>query len=436
MAAWMALLIFASAAWCQDELTLDQAVSLAIQNNRAIRSARLEVAKSQNALAAARTYRLPSFRFNMFEFQPLTHINLDIPGGSLGSPAATGPIPPVNTSIGSPLLPITLVLGGVDQPLSQLHRIGLNIQLQDLNRQMTAQRLAAQEQGIANDVKAAYLGLVQTESALRGLEEALKLLHELERVAGESLSQQTALRADLLEVQVRLAQAEFDQLRLRDSIHTQQAQLNVLLGRSSDTDFHVTPATEATDLKIDPMKARTRALDQRPELREAHLAVLQAEKDRSIKKSEYIPDVSLSVDYLALGNIKFLPANTLVAGVSVNWNVFDWGRKKFELAAKDETIEQAKLALMEMEAQILLDVDAHIRKLEESRAHLKVTDLARQVAAERLRVAINKMEEHAVQIKEVLQAQSTLADANVQYERDLLAFGAARAEFEKALGER
>jgi outer membrane protein TolC len=41
----------------------------------------------------------------------------------------------------------------------------------------------------------------------------------------------------------------------------------------------------------------------------------------------------------------------------------------------------------------------------------------------------------AVLLKDVLQAQTSRADANYDYQKALLAFWTAKADFEKALGE-
>ncbi len=434
---WLVLLAAPeTVCWCQEQLTLDQAVDLAVKNNRRIHAAQLEVGKSEDAVAVARTYRLPTFRLNLLELQPLTHINFNFPTGSLGTYAATGPIPSTDTTLRSQFLPVTMFLAGADQPLSQLHRIGIGITLRDLERQLALQKLRGEEQAVATDVKKAYFGLLQTQSALEAIEEALKLFRELERVAKEGLAQQAVLPGDVLEVQTRLAQTELDEITLHNALQTQQSQINVLLGRPLESQFQVAPVSENTGTEVDETAARARALEQRSELGEARLKVLQAQKDRSLKKAEGIPEVSLTFDYLSLVNIPFVPTNTVGVGVQMNWNVYDWGRRKSELAAKDKTIEQAKTAVSETEAQIQLEVQADRHKLDESRARLKVSDLSRKTAAERLRVTLNRRQEQSVQIKDVLQMQVALAESNHQYQQDLLAYWTAKAEFDKALGER
>jgi len=50
-------------------------------------------------------------------------------------------------------------------------------------------------------------------------------------------------------------------------------------------------------------------------------------------------------------------------------------------------------------------------------------------------VMSNRYRVQASLLKDVLQAQTSLADANFQYQKALLGFWTAKAEFEKATGE-
>jgi outer membrane protein TolC len=122
-------------------------------------------------------------------------------------------------------------------------------------------------------------------------------------------------------------------------------------------------------------------------------------------------------------------------GFLLNWQPFDWGNRKRELAQKTLTTRQSDLGLKEAEQQILLDVSAHYRKLQEARSLLEVTQLAQRTEREKLRVVMNQYKVQAALLKDVLQEQASVAAANNQYQQALLAFWTAKANFEKALGE-
>src|SRR3989441_8189467 len=70
LAALFLLLATPLAGWCQqitptsaEVLSLDQAINIALQNNRSLKNARLTVEKGEDEIAATRTSRFPSSRF-------------------------------------------------------------------------------------------------------------------------------------------------------------------------------------------------------------------------------------------------------------------------------------------------------------------------------------------------------------------------------------
>lgn len=162
----------------------------------------------------------------------------------------------------------------------------------------------------------------------------------------------------------------------------------------------------------------------------------QAALDRRIKKSERIPDVSLAVNYLSpFGYSGLIPKNIMSVGVQVEWEVFDWGRRKRELAEKARAIEQAETSAREAESLVLMDVNSQFRKLQETCQLLRIARMSQDTARANVKVAANKYSLQATLLKDVLQAQTSLVNADYEYQKALLAFWTAKADFEKAVGE-
>jgi len=243
------------------------------------------------------------------------------------------------------------------------------------------------------------------------------------------------LQGDVLDAQAGLAKTELDLVVLNNTSATLKEKLNELMGRDLSADFTVRGALEAEPFDMELAAARARALAQRPELREARLKKQQAEADYKSKKTEYIPDVSLIFTYLSFFNVSVLPRNITAAGFTLSWDVFDFGRKKQELLAKNHTIEQADAAIDETDAQIQLDVGNRYRKIKEATQQLRVASLSRDAAQERVRVGLNRYEQKTVMMKDLLQLQTSLAESSYKYLESLLAYWTARAELEKAMGE-
>jgi len=427
------------AGWCQqitpssaEVLSLDQAISLALQNNRSLKNSRLNVEKGEDEIQSIRTSRLPSTHFYALVSQDMVKHETNLTNPVTGIFPGIGPF----FTFSTPSRPTAVFAAQVLQPISQQYRIGLAINAVKLARDEEQQKLRSEEQSLVNNVKKTYYGILQSESALENVRDEVKSYRELDRVTGEYVLQQVVLKSDHLQVQTRLAKAEYEALDLTNRLSTQKEQLNKLLGRDLLTDFSVGPVAEATIFEYDISSSRRRALEQRPELSEARLKIEQAKLDKRLKKSEYIPDVSMGFTSLSLRNFdEVVPRNIASVGVVMSWEPFDWGRKKRQLAEKSKTIEQARNSLKETEDQILIEVGDKFRRLQQTQQALRVARLSQDTEREALRVTQGRYRFEAALLTEVLQSQAKLADANNQYQQALLSFWTAKAEFEKALGQ-
>ncbi len=438
-AALSLLLATPLAAWCQQStptvgevLSLDQAINVALQNNRSLKNARLNVDKGEDEIRSIRTSRLPSTHFYALVSQDMVKHETNLTNPFTGVFPGIGPF----FSLSTPRRPTAVFAAQVLQPISQQYRIGLAINAVKLARDEEQQKLRSEEQSLANNVKKTYYGILQSESALESVRDEVKSYRELDRVTGEYVLQQVVLKSDHLQVQTRLARAEYEALDLTNRLSTQKEQLNKLLGRDLLTDFSVGPVAEATIFEYDISASRRRALEQRPELSEARLKIEQAKLDKRRKKSEYIPDVSVGFTSLSLRNFdEVVPKNIASVGVVMSWEPFDWGRKKRQLAEKSKTIEQAENSLKETEDQILIEVGDKFRRFQQTQQALRVARLNQDAEREALRVTRGRYKFEAALLTEVLQSQARLADANNQYQQALLSFWTAKAELEKALGQ-
>ena len=436
------LLLHVGTGWCQSSgpsptsevLTLERAVTLALQNNRQVNNAALELGKSGDQIAAFKTKRLPALKLDATEAYLLTPIELEFKQGDLGVPP-TGPIPDKDTKIRTPRKPMTAITSSVTQPLSQLYRIGLGIDQLEVGRGINEEELRSQRHLVIDNVKRAYYGLLQTQSSLDALEETITFYRGLDRLVGEYVKQQTAFKYESLDVKTRLSKSDYDALTFRNTLASQREQLNNLLARDIRTKFRIVPVPEMTEFETDLSAAQAQALRQRPEVNRAQLQIKHAEYDYKIKRAEYIPDLNLVVNYFSPITSEVLPRNIAFVGLQLSWEYYDWGRKSNEMAARSKSIEQAKTSSSDLQSQVLLEVNSAYRKLQESRAALRVSQLAQETQQEMLRVAMNKYKDQSALLKDVLQVQASSADANKQYQQALLSLWTARADFEKAIGE-
>lgn len=431
----VSLLMTAGSTFSQErELPLSEAIQIALANNRNANIAKLDINKAQWQLASTKTKRFPSFTTYLLGSGNLTSPTFTFKQGSFGTiDGKPNPDKDVKIKLSSGFTGYTI--DEVAQPLTQLYKINLGIEEQRLEVELSHYKYLGKRQSIASDVKQAYYAVLQTESTLDAAEVTVKQYQETDRVVTDYLAQQSVLKSNSLDVKAKLSQAQYQIIQLNNTLLTQKEKLNTLLGRDIDTPFRtqqVPPiGQEETDLKL----ARRTALTQRPEIKEAEIDTRRAEYDRRLAKAQYIPDIGAAFRYVTPFNTAILPQNIAVAGFEMRWEPFEWGRRKDDVKQKEVVVDQTKLQLDETRSQVLLDVDNTFRKLAESRSLLAVAEAARAAANEKLREVSDKFKTSAVLLRDVLEQQAAVANANTDYEESLLAFWSAKANFEKSLGE-
>src|SRR4030095_6287941 len=173
-------------------LTLEQAISLALRGNHDVKNAELSVGKAGDELAAMRTIRLPPMHlYTLVSQQLVKHdITVDNPLSSLLP--GVGPF----FSVSVPRKPTTVFAGQILQPISQQYRIGLNIEQVKLARDVETEKLHLAQQSTVDEVKRNYYGILQTQSALESVAEAIRLYRELDRVTTDYVARQVSLKSD------------------------------------------------------------------------------------------------------------------------------------------------------------------------------------------------------------------------------------------------
>jgi outer membrane protein len=416
------------------ELPLAEAIQIALSNNRPIEMSKLDITKSNWQVAATKSKRFPEISTYFFGSGNLTPAAFTFKKGIF--PNGDGPpVPSKDVSIQLSQTFTGYAVAQVAQPLTQLYKIRLAIREQELEVELAKVKYQGNRQSVAADVKQAYYAVLQTESVLHAAEVTVAGYKETDRVMLENLSEESVLKSNSLEVKAKLAQAQYQVAELNDTLQTQKEKLNDLLGRDIDTPFRTQPVAPVSSEELDLTLARQTALKQRPEIQEAEIDTHRAEYDRRIAKSAYIPDIGAAFHYLSPIGTQILPQNIASAGIEMKWDPFEWGERRDDVRQKEVTVFQSKYQLDETRSQVLIDVDNSFRKLSESRLIVQVAAAARDAANEKLREVNNQFGKSVVLLRDVLDQQTAVANANHDYDQGLLAFWSAKAQFEKALGE-
>ncbi|HWS95200.1 MAG TPA: TolC family protein [Candidatus Methylomirabilis sp.] len=241
-------------------LTLEQAVTLAQENNRLIKISHQSVLQANDQILAVRTQRYPHFNIQLTGSYLLTAVHVSFPQASFGFVNNT-PVPNTNSVLTTE--PQWSALAYVDayQPLAELYNIHLNVEAAQVAKKLSEEQLRQQRQQIINSVKDAYYGMLQTQSALDSATDNVKFLHELDRTTEQYVAEKTALPYQSIGVKAQLAQADLQVVTLEDTLATQKENFNNLMGRDLGIDFRLSGVPEELPEEKTLEAARQAVLD-------------------------------------------------------------------------------------------------------------------------------------------------------------------------------
>lgn len=419
-----------------EPVTLQQAVQSSLDNNVQIKNSRLDIEINDTKVSSAKTRIFPEFHMNAVGLQLLAPLEFDFNKGVFGNFKATGPIPAEKLSVTTDQRPVLFMNTSLVQPITQLSRIRLAIRQAEISKSIAQQKFRLQKQQVSNQVRRAYYKILESQDNLKVLDSTRQMFREVERVSTNYLANKMVLPSELLEAKQQLANVEYETLKLNNAIASQKEEMSRLLGRDVRSDFQlIAVATDAKLLELELTEAQGRALKQRAELLQTSFQTQQLDLERRIRKQQQLPQMSLVMNYFSIFGAQILPKNVIFAGLLVHWEPMETVRKSYEISEQKKLIQQTNNSLKDLQTQILIEVNSSHRNLQECKQFVQVAELGRELAAEKLRVVSNKYKEKAALLKDVLQAQKDLTQADNRATQATLALWSARADFEKAIGE-
>lgn len=223
-------------------------------------------------------------------------------------------------------------------------------------------------------------------------------------------------RVDVLRLEAEHARVEQQRLAAQTDALAARRRLGHLLGLPDGGELalaDVDTAPPALALSEDEAVARARA--GRAELRAAAATRRAAELGISVARSSYYPVVSLVGVYSREVNPGLLDSpDSAYLGVSVDWNLWDWGKRGADVDASRAAHRQARIEASALNDQIAVDTRARWQAARLAQATLEVTDRGLAAAAEAQRLQAARFAQGAATTTELVDAEAALATARSQ----------------------
>jgi len=416
------------------QMSLHEAVQLALNHNHNVRIAGYTVAEKQHAKEAAKSSYFPSIR-NDSNFMHVTDTELiQIKAGSLGVVGGTS-IPSGNAIINQGGKNFTTSGTQLTQPLTTLLKIR---QENDLAQaELIASRAKAQLTGndVALAVHQVYYGILIAQAHRNATEARIKASEDLQGERVEQVKFGSTLEQDLIESRAQSLQAKQEILTTDFQLSDLKLKLNDLTGLPLSTSLDLDPAVPEFQEPCPREECVSAALASHPEILAARAEVQKAEAEVRLAKTDmWVPDVEAFARYSYQENVPFLARNFGTFGVHFGYDVFDSGRKKALVHEHQAQLSQAKENLAKLTDEVELAVETAYNKLDRTQQMLKVSEEVLALRSESDRVMQQKLLQGAVLNSQAANATAQQYDAKALLLQSQLDFLQANDELLNAIG--
>ena len=411
----------------QEPLTLEESIKIALEKNLRLRSAMEGITGSKFRQKQAVTNFLPTWTGQYL----YTQYNSPTTVGFSSQYGPTGEI--VNTDRG-----IYNLSTAVQQPIFAGGSIAANYRLEKYGVDISKTDVETVKRDIVVAVREGYFNILRAEKFVDVAKQAVKQFEAQMEVAKAFFEVGIIPKNDLLQSEVRLANARQALVRAENDLALAKSSFNILLRRDINEPLNVVDILGYKPPAIQLEESINEALRQRPEIKGAELQVSQAKEGVKIARSGFFPTIGFSWNY-ARASDEFdmmgdLRGERWTAQALAALTIFDWGRTAYKVGENKVKVTQAEDSKIQLVEGIILEVKQDYLNMVTAERNIAVAEKAIEQAEENVRMNEERYKYQVATATDVLDAVTLLAQARVNYYSALSDFNIAKARLDRATG--
>lgn len=294
------------------------------------------------------------------------------------------------------------------------------------------------KQSVRNTVTQDYYNILRYRSQVEVYEESVKNLQaHLDNVKAKFRAG-TVPQTDILSSEVSLAEKKQTLVTTINDYHVAIATFNNDVGLPTETQTEARDQLEYERYEMELPECMEYALLHRPDLFQKEYNLRQQKASMEAAKSGYRPkvDAAVSRDFAGDGPFKnnLDSSDSWSAGIKANWNIFDNQVTQAQVKQKKADVRRAEAELNDKLAGVKLDVHTAYLNLRAAEENIKTMGEALDKAKEDYRIEVVRYTAGVGTNLEVMDAQDKLVTAKGDFISALYNYNVSRADLDKAMG--
>jgi len=385
-------------------ISLNEAITATLNNNRAVQLAKLDESIAASNYKQTEAIYLPQVGFSYtamstnnplnafgFKLQQKSITANDFNPALLNNPGATGDFT-TKLEVQQPLINMDL--------LYKRKAAAKQTELYQYKTERTKEYLTF-------EVQKAYLQLQLAYDAVKVLNDALQTSKSVYTFTDNHFKQGLIQKSDVLNAQVQVTTVETNLAKANSNIRNASDYLSLLMGQGEGLIYKVDNAIQTDNLPTDTI---TKIAASRSDFVAMQKAIEATDLMIKSNKMSYYPKLNAFGSYQLNDSRMFgFGANAYLAGVQLSWDIFKGNRTKNAIAT--QTLERNKLSeqLTQQKEQSQLELNKAYRDLADAQFDIKQQKLSIEQATEALQILQNRFQQGLVNTTDVLQAATQLS---------------------------
>lgn len=432
---FLLILLLTSVLYSQSQkLTLQESIQLGLKNSKDLKISQSKLRNSEAKVSEVNSMFLPQLRF----MANYTRLSDNVPPFQV-----TTPFSPIPIKISDPVLNNYNLRLSLQQPLFTGLKLLSSRKAAEYNFNAAEREYSKEMNETAMNIHSAFWNYYRASEIKNLLEKSLKQIENHLKDTKNFLENGLVTQNDYLKLQVQFSNTKLQLIEAENNLNVTRAVFNKAIGLPLQSITEI--AANELEFQIaeyDIDNLIKEAKQNREEIQSLSFRLKSAEENITSAQSGWFPNVYLTGNYYYSNpNTRFQPLvdkwnDTWDVGVTLSWDIWDWGLTSSRTAQAEELSVQTQASLEKLNELIEIEVYQSYLNLMKSKEKVDVSKLSLEQSSENYRITSEKYKEQLATSTDLIDAEISELQAATNLTSSLIEYNLAKVRLEKSIGRR
>ncbi len=416
------------------KLTLQESIELGLKNSKDLKISQSKLKSSDAKVSEVNSMFLPQLKF----MANYTRLSDNVPPFQVNIPFS-----PVPINISDPVLDNYNLRLSLQQPLFTGLKLLSSKKSAEYN--FTAAKLdySKEMNEAAMNIHTAFWNFYRANEFRNLLEKSLNQIENHLKDTKNFLDNGLVTQNDYLKLQVQYSNTKLQLIEAENTLEVACAVFNKALGLPLEAKTEIdVDEIQIQDSEYEFEELLKEAKQNREEIQSLTFRLKAAEENITSARSGWFPNIYLTSNYYYSNpNNRFQPLknqwnDTWDVGLTLNWDIWDWGLTSSRTTQAEELSVQTQASLEKLTDNIEVEVYQSYLNLVKSKEKVEVSKLSLEQATENYRITSEKYKEQLATSTDLIDAEVSQVQAETNLISSLIEFNLAKVRLEKSVGRK